>query len=348
MLLRIMFVSGVVKILSGDETWRDLTAMQYHFETQPIPTPLAWYMHHLPPWINKGNVLGMFVSELIAPLFMFGPRALRLGGAALMFSLHFFIALTGNYTFLSYLMMALCLTLLDDDLLRKLFPKFLVQSIDDSWDERKPGRVREAIYKAAVFLFFTAAISSFAAGIFGRQILSGPLRPVAVVFSSLQLANSYGLFAVMTKTRPEIVFEGSNDLKSWSSYEFPCKPGDDLKRPPPWVAPHMPRLDWRLWFAAMGPLEDNQWVLALAKRMLQGEPQVVNFFAVNPFANHPPKYLRAYVYDYHFTTPAERNATGDWWRRENKQSYMPPVTLHDDALEVVQSPVHVSDPSPAD
>ena len=131
----------------------------------------------------------------------------------------------------------------------------------------------------------------------------------------------------MTTTRPEIVFEGSNDGNVWKSYEFQYKPGDDLKRPPPWVEPHMPRLDWRLWFAAMEPAEANPWVLSLVRRLLEGSADLKSFFAVNPFADEPPKYIRAFVYNYHFTNMATRAATGCWWWRDNKAVYLPPVSL---------------------
>jgi pimeloyl-ACP methyl ester carboxylesterase len=251
-----------------------------------------------------------------------------------MFLLHCFIALTGNYTFLNYLMMVLCLTLLDDQLLKRFMPPKLMAIFQDSIDEKKAGRLREAIYRGACAVFFSMALLVSATTFMGRGAILSPLRPIAAVFASLQLANSYGLFAVMTKIRKEIVFEGSNDGKAWFGYEFPIKPGDDLKRDLPWVAPHMPRLDWRLWFAAMAPLEDNQWVLALAKRMLEGDTEVTRFFAVNPFPKAPPKYLRAFVYDYHFTDFNEHAKTGQWWHRDKRQSYMPALMLQGDQLEL--------------
>lgn len=333
MLFRIMFVSGLVKIASGDPTWRDFTAMQYHYETQPIPTPLAWYAHHLPAWINKASVGGMYVSEIFAPLCIFGPRGFKIFGAFMMASLHIGIALTGNYTFLSFLMVTLCVTLLDDRLLEKVFPKELTASIKGSLEERQPGKWREILYRTVATIFFTVAIAVGLGSIYGSQLIALPLRPILAIFAPLELCNVYGLFAVMTTKRPEIVFEGSNDGKKWLSYEFPCKPGDNLKQAPPWVAPHMPRLDWRLWFAAMGPVSDNPWVFALVKQMLKGNAELNKFLLVNPFPDAPPKFIRAFVYDYHFTSPEQRATTGDWWWRDNKRVYLEPVTLNNGMVE---------------
>jgi hypothetical protein len=332
MIFRIMFASGLVKILSGDPTYRDLTALTYHYETQPIPTPLAWYAHHLPVWIQKISVLGMFVSELVAPLLIFTIRPLRIVAGILMFFLQLLIALTGNYTYLSFLMMLLCVPLWDDRLLEKVFPRSLTRALQDSQISTPLPRWRRLSVKYAGLLFIFLAAGQTIMTVAGRGAVPTLLRSTIAYLSPLRIIDSYGLFAVMTTTRPEIVFEGSEDGKTWKAYEFKYKPGDDLKRPPPWVEPHMPRLDWRLWFAAMEPVDASPWVLNLVERLLDGSPDVKGFFAVNPFAEKPPKYVRAFVYDYHFTDEQTRVATGCWWRRDNKSVYLPPVTLKQDDL----------------
>jgi hypothetical protein len=333
MLFRIMFISGLVKIASGDPTWRDFTAMNYHYETQPIPTPLAWHFHNLPHWVHKTQVLIMYVSELIAPFFIYGPRAIRVLGFLLMCGLHLMIFATGNYTFLSLLMMLLCLLLIDDELLKHILPQSLTSAIKDSACEDKSKSLRRLLYNFAVSTFFLVAAYVSLASMYGKAVILAPFKPLIAVFAALDLSNSYGLFAVMTTTRPEIVFEGSNDGITWKSYEFQCKPGDDLSRAPTYMAPHMPRLDWRLWFAAMQPADGNPWVLELVKRMLDGSPAVMKFFAVNPFPDHPPKFIRAFVYDYHFTNQEEKNRTGNWWRRDNKRVYLPPLKLEGEKLD---------------
>jgi hypothetical protein len=151
------------------------------------------------------------------------------------------------------------------------------------------------------------------------------------------MADRYGLFAVMTTKRPEIVFEGSRDGENWSSYEFKYKPGDDLRRAPPWVEPHMPRLDWRLWFAAMEPVDANPWVLAMVRQLLAGAPEMKQFFAHAPFNEAPPIFIRAFVYDYHFATPAELKSQGTWWRRDNKRLYLPPTALVNGKLTIIRT-----------
>jgi hypothetical protein len=154
-------------------------------------------------------------------------------------------------------------------------------------------------------------------------------QPVAATYqwiASFRSLNSYGLFAVMTPARPEIIVEGSNDGVTWLAYEFKCKPGD-LKHRPAFVAPHQPRLDWQMWFAALGRWQDNPWFGNFCVRLLQGSPEVLALLEKNPFPDQPPRYIRAIAYDYRFTSFAERRQTGDWWRRENPREYMPVISL---------------------
>jgi lipase maturation factor 1 len=332
MVFRFMFASALVKLLSGDETWRNLTALDYHFETQPIPTPLAWYAHWLPARIHKAFVLGMYLSELIAPPLIFCGRYPRIVAGFFMFSLHLMIALTGNYTFLNHLSMLLCLPLLDDEIVSRVVPHRLVESIKAAQRVPAENAVRMRLFNpiAALLIFFAA--SSLVDSVSGGGLLPPPLRLALGAIAPFRIVDHYGLFAVMTTTRPEIVFEASRDGKHWAAYEFKYKVGDDLRRPPPIIAPHMPRLDWRLWFAAMQPVQENPWVLGVVRRLLEGSPEILEFFTNNPFPDKPPLFVRAFVYDYHFTTPEERKQTGCWWRRDNKRVYLPPVTLMDGQL----------------
>jgi lipase maturation factor 1 len=343
MIFRLMLASGIVKILSGDETWSHLTALNFHFETQPIPTPLAWYVHWLPEWTHKGSVLAMYLSELLAPFLIFAGRKPRLIAAILIAGLHFMIALTGNYTFLNMLCMLLCLPLLDDAMVSHLVPKWLVRRIVVSSEKsassdqstKSQSRWTTLVSQAVAAMLIALASTQLCASTLGSIVPTFLLEALRFV-APFHIADGYGLFAVMTTTRPEIVFEGSKDGKNWESYEFKYKPGDDLKRAPPWVEPHMPRLDWRLWFAAMEPLEKNPWVLGLVLQLLQGSPAMRQFFAYDPFPHEPPVLIRAFVYDYHFTTPGEKASTGAWWRRDNKRVYLPPVGLVDGKLVMVR------------
>lgn len=326
MVFRLMFASGLVKILSGDPTWRDLTAMDYHFQTQPIPTPLAWYAHQLPHWVHKCFSLGMYLSELLAPLFTFASPPFRTSAAFLMASLHIGIALTGNYTFLNFLCILLCLPLLNDQITRLCIPASIRKSIEESQIQPAPNRAKKVLLNTSAGIMLLIAASVFGLSVI-PGLVPGFLRNATILLSPLHIADSYGLFAVMTTTRPEIVFEGSRDGITWSAYEFKYKPGDDLTQPPPWVEPHMPRLDWRLWFAAMGPADQSPWVLQLVEGMLENTPELQVFFKQNPFEHEAPKYIRAFVYDYHFTDAKTKAATGNWWWRDNKRVYLPAVYL---------------------
>ena len=336
MLFRLMLAAGVVKIESGDKTWRNLTALNYHFETQPIPTPLAWYAHWMPEWTHKVSVIAMFLSESIAPFLIFAGRHLRIVAAILIAGLHFMIAVTGNYTFLNMLCIWLCVSLLEDRLVSHIVPSWIVTRIKSAQKEFVRPLWTKVVAKAvAAVLIFLASCQflSTAAG----SVLPEMVDEILSAVAPFHLADRYGLFAVMTKTRPEIVFEGSRDGQNWRAYEFKYKPGDDLKRAPPWVEPHMPRLDWRLWFAAMQPVEANPWVLSLVRHLLEGDSSMHGFFAVDPFEKVPPLFIRAFVYDYHFTTPEEKKADGAWWRRDNKQIYLPPTALVDGKLMIIKS-----------
>src|ERR1700722_5147813 len=311
LLFRLMFMSGLVKLLSGDSAWRNLTALGYHYETQPLPTPIAWYMFQLPGWFQKASTLVVFLVELLVPFLIFAPARLRPIAACLLAGLQVLILLTGNYTFFNLLALALCLFLFED----------------------RPAAAPQAPPERLMHRGVTIALMAFVLVTSGLQFLemfSFPLPAPALDYlsgiSPLRIVNTYGLFAVMTTTRPEIVMEGSQDGDTWLPYEFRYKAGD-LLRGPPWGAPHQPRLDWQMWFAALGSPQQNIWFYNFAVRLMQGSAPVLPLLANNPFPAGPPRYIRALVYDYQFTDPATRKSTGAWWRRELKATYLAPVSL---------------------
>jgi len=308
LLFRLTIMSGLVKLMSGDPTWRNLTALNYHYETQPLPTPIAWYMYQLPGWFQKMSTGFVFVVEVLVPLLIFASLRLRRIGGVFLIGLQVLILLTGNYTFFNWLTIALCVF---------LFAEQQGQAPATTWTHRG----------------VTVAVTAFVAVTSGLQFLemfSFPLPALAGSYlhriAPLSLVNTYGLFAVMTTTRPEIIIEGSNDTVNWRAYEFRYKPGD-LRRAPPWVAPYQPRLDWQMWFAALGSARQNAWFFNFAARLLEGSPAVLGLLERNPFPGAPPHYIRATVYDYQFTSFAERKSTGAWWRREIKGMYLQPVSL---------------------
>jgi len=303
LLFRLMLLSGAAKLLSGDPAWRTLTALSFHYQTQPLPTPIAWYMQQLPGWFQQASVVVMLAIELVAPFLLFCPRKVRLpAGAAIVF-LQALILLTGNYTFFNLLTIAFCLLLLDDAPLA-----------------RPTGRLSDSIAWGVAAVILLIGGSQLLGVFFGVTPYPARIAP------QFYVANTYGLFSVMTTVRHEISIEGSDDGASWREYPFRYKPGD-VDRAPRWVAPHQPRLDWQMWFAALGTYRDNPWFVNFVYRLLEGSTPVLALVGPNPFPAAPPRYIRAQVYDYAFTDWSTRHATGAWWKREPVGSYLPPVSL---------------------
>lgn len=326
LLFRLMLLSGIVKLASGDPTWRDLTALTFHFETQPLPNPLAYFVHLLPASFHRATCAGMFFVELIVPFFLFAPRPIRHNAALLLAALQIAIFLTGNYTFFNLLTLALCLLNLDDRFYQSLFRHSAKCHIMyDTSLPRLPRPLRLlAIPAAALLVLFTSlqALPSV------HRSLRPPdwFNALAAHVAPFRTFNNYGLFAVMTTSRPELIIEGSDDRRTWHAYELPYKPGD-LTRRPSIVAPHQPRLDWQLWFAALGSPDQNRWLLPVCEHLLRGTPEVLALFSHNPFPDRPPRHLRIIRYDYRFTTPAQRTTTAQWWDRTPLDFYIPPLSL---------------------
>jgi hypothetical protein len=308
LLFRLTFLSGAVKLLSHDANWRNLDALNFHYWTQPLPTTVAWYMQQLPAWFQRFSTAAVLFIELPVPFLIFMPRRWRFAGAGCILFLQALIFLTGNYTFFNALTMALCLFLFDDASLARLRLKM-----------RNVHTRRAGVVAAAVVI---ATIS----GLELWGMFSGRDSSVVRVAAPFGIANTYGLFAVMTTSRPEIVVQGSNDGDTWLDYEFKFKPGA-LNKPPRWVEPFQPRLDWQMWFAALSNFRSNTWFTNFMVRLLQGSPDVLALLAKNPFPAAPPKYIRALVFDYSFTNFATRRATGDWWQRTPRGEYFPAMAL---------------------
>jgi lipase maturation factor 1 len=278
----------------------------------------GWYFHHLPADFQKASAVFMFFVELVVPFLMFAPRRIRFFAGAMTLALQAIIFLTGNYTFFNLLAVALCLSLYDDAHLRQFTrPKPITR-------RALPGSFQRAVTVMLV-LFIMLASCLQLMEIFSLRIP----RPVASALSFIApfgIVNTYGLFAVMTTSRSEIIVEGSNDAQTWLEYGFKYKPGD-LKRAPRWVQPHQPRLDWQMWFAALGSYQGQPWFVNFMVRLLEGSPEVLALMATNPFPHSPPQYVRARLYDYKFTSLAEPRSTGNWWRRESRGEYFPVVSL---------------------
>lgn len=324
LVFRYVFLAGIVKLLSGDPTWHDLTALEYHFWTQPLPTPLAWYAAQLPSWLLDAGTAAALGVELGSVFLIFLPRRLRAAAACCVLLLQLLIALTGNYNFFNLLTMLLCIFLFDDAALCRVIPRRLQSRAE----RRAPQPGRRATVTACVLALIVVPVglnriaqTMMRTDLPGLGILSRAVSPFLIV-------NPYGLFAVMTTTRPEIVIEGSADGRDWREYVFRYKPGP-VSRPARWNIPHQPRLDWQMWFAALGSIRDNPWIINLMLRLLQGSPPVLGLLESNPFAGGVPRYVRAQLYDYRFADRRTHALTGEWWVRSPQGLYFPEVSLAD-------------------
>ncbi len=322
LLCRLIFLSGAVKLLSQDLTWRHLTALPVHYQTQPLPTPLAWYFYHLPEWFQRMSVIFVFFVELVVPWLVLAPRKLRLFAGLAITVLQLLIFVTGNYAFFNLLTISLCLFVLDDAALSRTLPKRFMSYLTSRAHARgKPVWWRAVYGIVATFVLFVSGFE-MAGELSGRRW--APAEAVIRAVSPFAIVNAYGLFAVMTTTRPEIIVEGSNDGTTWTPYEFKYQPGD-LSRAPLWVQPHQPRLDWQMWFAALDDPQRVPWFSRFLERLLENEPSVTGLLERNPFPDKPPTYVRAEFYEY--TYAGNDQAAGQWWNRRLAGLYFPKARL---------------------
>jgi hypothetical protein len=341
LLFRLMFLSGFVKWAGGDTSWTDLSALLYHYETQPLPNALSWFAHHLPKWMHQSGCAAMHVIELILPFAIFlgkwGRRTAALGFILLMT----LVMLTGNYTYFNLLTIVLAFTLLDDAAfphrLRSLFLKSPTGSTSTtSW--KSPRQWPAIAFALPCLLLTLAAADSFLDGrIPGhKRRLPEPLHAFHDHAAPLRSFNAYGLFQSMTQERPEILVEISDDGLFWLPVEFKWKPGD-LSRRPAQAAPHQPRLDWQMWFAALSPgfipERDSHpnsptfWFGQFCTRLLQHKQPVWDLIEPPLIPIDTVTHVRAKLARYHFTTPEQRKQTGHWWRSEILGHYSPPLSL---------------------
>lgn len=342
----IYFESGVAKIASGDPQWRNLTAMDEYYQNGPLPTWIGWYAHHLPHWFHVGTAGFTLALELVLVWMALLPRRFRIALFWMVTPLQIGIILTSNYAFLNYLVLALGILLLDDRHLAVFLPRRLREDAkraadwpragsaamdesarDDSWTPARRALSSFGLWAAA---FLQAWIFYVIAAQLVWMIVPQfplPTSPVSTL-EPFRIANQYGLFAVMTRGRYEIEFQGSNDGKTWTSYPFRYKP-QDPRAAPGIFAPYQPRFDWNLWFASLDSWQQNRFVIYAEERLLAGSPSVLALFAGNPFANAPPMQLRTVVWQYWFSDRAEKQQ-GLWWRRELIGLYAPALEREPD------------------
>jgi len=313
LLFRLHVESGAAKLLLGDPTWRDLTAMASYYETAPLPTWVGWYAHQMPLWAHKLTGLYTYVVELALPFLIWAPAPVRATVFVAMLGMQLSILLTANYGFFNYLTIALTLFLLDDAQLGRLAAAVGWRLGTPRPRTRSP--LRTAFLAAAVAVLVPLSLVQFLPLVPSLRALNRPLAPVRQVLNTYRSVNAYHLFAQMTLLRREVVLEGSADGVEWLPYEFRYKPGDP-DRPPPFVAPHQPRVDFQLWFLLLGGPPRERYFQNLLARCLTAPAVVVPLFSRDPFPTVPPHQLRLAFYRYRFTDPATRRQDGTWWTRE--------------------------------
>ena len=350
----IYFESGVAKIASGDPEWRNFSAMDDYYQNGPLPTWIAWYAQHLPHWFHVGTAAFTLGLELVLIWMALLPRPFRIALFWIMVPLQVGIVLTSNYAFLNYLVLALGILLLDDDYLARFLPRRLrpreapadsppPAATTSSANQRATESAWALTQKAIAPLRLSASVL-FLTWIFYVIAAQGawmilprlrlPSSPVAAL-EPLRIANQYGLFAVMTRGRYEIEFQGSNDGETWTPYPFRYKP-QNPRKPPGIFAPYQPRFDWNLWFASLEGWERNRFVVYTEERLLTGSPSVLGLFAGNPFPSAPPAQVRAMVWQYWFSDRAEKDQ-GVWWRRELIGTYAPSLERQPDGKFLITS-----------
>jgi hypothetical protein len=360
---RIYFESGVVKLLSGDVEWRNFTAMDEYYQNGPLPTWIGWYVEHLPHWFHATTVAATLTMELAVVWMLFLPRRARFICFLIVTPWEICVIFTANYTFLNYLVLALGFLLLDDRGLRRLVPQrfrntlpvtpqakavsrkteslSILESVVEDGEEIAPtSTVRDratwfAVWPNTAGLVLCAAMLTWIAYATTAEMmlmllpdLPLPTSPVAAL-EPFRIANEYGLFAVMTRGRYEIEFQGSNDGQTWTPYPFRFKP-QALDKAPGVYAPYQPRFEWNLWFASLGDWQQNDLVPATEERLLDNDADVLALFKANPFPKAPPRYVRAVLWQYWFTSMEEKHRTGNWWKRNLLGLYAPEIMRQSD------------------
>ncbi|GMR06577.1 MAG: lipase maturation factor family protein [Gammaproteobacteria bacterium] len=312
LLFRFRFMSGFFKLESGDPAWSGLTALNYYFETQPLPHIGSWYMQQLPEIVLKAGVLLTFATELIIPFFIFLPRRYRLFAAGITIFMQLLIIATSNHNFVNLLIILLSLFLLDDRIVERLLPARLQRRIlDQGKAVTYPVKI---LLSLSAVLILSASLTTFYWRTTGNTV-PAVIAKLTTITHRYGIGNIFHIFPTMQTERQELEIQGSYDGRNWQSYIFKYKPGP-IARAPRFNVPHQPRLDWMMWFIPPQSSMDDYWFQQLLRRLREGSPQVLSLLEYNPFKERPPRYLRVLSYRYHFTTPEQRKQTGNWWTRE--------------------------------
>ena len=328
LVLRIMLGAGLIK-LRGDPCWEELTCLATHFETQPLPNPLSRAVHFLPDAAKASGVVVNHVCELIAPLFVFGPRRARHVAGLAMIGFQLSLIATGNLSLLNWLTIAAIVACFDDRFLCRLAPRRLGARVEAARAAAVPSRWQRRCVLALFALYAALSVAPLLNLLSSEQKMNHS-------FNRWHLAGAYGAFGSMVDQRHEIVFEGSPDAADppgregvWLEYDLPCKPGDPMRRPCI-AAPYQYRLDWQMWFASRASVSQYPWAAHLAWKLLHGDPTVLRLIDHNPFPERPPRRIRALLYRYRFADPDDPSRA--WWQRERVTTWLPPLSADDPEL----------------
>ncbi|KAI5932637.1 Lipase maturation factor 1 [Manis javanica] len=338
LIFRIMLGAGLIKI-RGDQCWQDLTCMDFHYETQPVPNPMAYFLHHCPWWVHRFETLSNHILELLVPFLIFLGRRMRILHGALQLLFQAVLIVSGNLSFLNWLTMVPSLACFDDATVSFLFPSgpggLKDQVLKMQEEEAQGTQLRHGcMARRAVHLALGVLVAWLSVPVV-LNLLS-PQQVMNVSFNPLRIVNTYGAFGSVTRERVEVILQGTASPNAsapgtvWEDYEFKCKPGDPWRRPC-LISPYHHRLDWLMWSAALQTYEHNEWVIHLAGRLLANDAQILSLLALNPFEGRdPPRWVRGEHYRYKFSRPGGRHAAeGKWWIRKRIGPYFPPLRLRD-------------------
>jgi hypothetical protein len=315
LLFRLELGAGLIK-LRGDRCWRDLTCLQFHHETQPMPGPLSAWFHHLPKALHRVEVVANHFAQLVVPWFLFAPEPLSTIAAVIIVVTQGYLMISGNFSWLNFLTIALGLSVIDGSLFADLLPVDAPADLSPT-----PG------WQTALTVGLAAFVAVRSVPIVAN--LLSPHQRMNASFDRLHLVNTYGAFGSVTKVRNEVIIEGTTDEEpgpatEWLEYGVRGKPGD-VRRRPPQVAPYHLRLGWLLWFVALSPGYGEGWLRPLLAKLLEADPHTLRLFDHDPFDGRAPAFVRARLFRYELTTRRERRETGAWWRREPIGVLLPPI-----------------------
>jgi hypothetical protein len=319
LLFRLEFGAGLIK-LRGDSCWRDLTCLFYHHETQPMPGPLSWFFHHIPKPLHRVEVAGNHVAQLIIPFGLFAPQPVASIAGAIVVTTQLWLVASGNFAWLNWLTILLGCSVIDTSSLAAVVT---VPS--------RPALVDPPLWFAALVIVLAALTLTLSYWPV-RNMISRRQR-MNMSFNPFHLVNTYGAFGSIGRTRREVVVEGTQeatitDQTMWKEYDFKGKPGRLRQLPMQWAPYHL-RLDWLMWFAAISPQYAYPWFRPLMLRLLRNDAATLSLLRRNPFPDAPPRFVRARLYRYRFTTAAELRRDHAWWHRTLEGEYLRPVALTD-------------------